>query len=94
MAAAAKTPTQSKQLSAKEKISHAFEKKSQGNEYFKAGDLRKAIKNYHVALLYVKDIEKPSILDKLASREKKIPESDLTDIKNIRCTCYNNLSGR
>lgn len=92
MAAAA--DTQPKQQSVKERITNAGEKKTEGNEFFKTGNLQKAIKCYHIALLYVKDIEKPSPLDKFAINNKAhTSEDQLADIKKIRSTCYNNLSG-
>ena len=76
-----------------EKICKAEEQKKAGNAVFTGGNLRQAIKKYHFALLYLKDIEKPSPLDKMAGQSgKKVGDEDLYKINNLRGVCYNNLS--
>ena len=84
----------SQSLSLDEKVEKAGEEKELGNGFFKEGNLRKAMKKYHIALMYVKDLEKPSPFDKLAGIEpKQITDSQLQAIKSLRSVCYNNLSG-
>jgi len=83
----------SKTLTINEKLEKAGEEKELGNGFFKEGNLRKAIKKYHIALMYIKDLEKPSPFDKLAGIEpKKVTDSELHGIKSLRSVCYNNLS--
>jgi len=83
-------------ISTPEKISKAEIEKKAGNEFFQAGNVRQAIKRYHIALLYLKDIEKPSPLEKLAGVEegknKKVSDEDLFLINSLRGICYNNLA--
>ncbi|XP_057316471.1 uncharacterized protein LOC130657494 [Hydractinia symbiolongicarpus] len=82
-----------KSLSLNEKLIEAEKAKNAGNSFYKDGNLQKAIKKYHISLLYLKDVEKPSPLDKLSGTEpEEISEELLDDIFKLRCSCYNNLS--
>ena len=81
-------------LTVDQKLSKAIEEKEQGNIYFKKDELRKAKKRYHIALMYVKDVEKPNPLEKMAGISSKPIEADqLKEILSLRSVCYNNLSG-
>ena len=75
------------------KLSKAGEEKKLGNEFFKTGNLRSAIKKYHIALLYIKDIEKPNPLQKMSGvAPRQISEEDQSSINDMRSICYNNLA--
>ncbi|XP_065662257.1 tetratricopeptide repeat protein 9C isoform X3 [Hydra vulgaris] len=77
----------------KELLLKAQNEKESGNEFYKHGNIRSAIKKYHYCLMYLKDIEKPSPLSKLTGEpHEELSQKSLKDINNLRCTCYNNLS--
>ena len=85
----------SQYLTIEQKLSKASEEKEQGNIFFKKGELRKAKKRYHIALMYVKDIEKPNPLEKMAGAptSKPVEPEQLELIFSLRSVCYNNLAG-
>ena len=82
-------------LTLDEKLTKSTEEKEQGNIFFKNGELRKAKKRYHIALMYVKDIEKPNPLEKMVGTptSKPVTPEQLGLIISLRSVCYNNLAG-
>ena len=77
--------------SKEEKVALALEIKGQGNDFFKAGDYRMAMKRYHSSLLHVKGIEdrvteEGISKDEVSSKLKK-------DIEQLQFGCFNNLAG-
>lgn len=78
-----------------QKMCKAEEEKQAGNKFFKGGNFKKATKKYHFALMYLKDVENPSPLEKMSGGgdgKPKVSEKELIIIKNLRSICYNNLA--
>lgn len=81
-------------LTVDQKILKALDEKESGNNCFKEGQLRKAKKKYHIALMYVKDVEKPNPLEKMAGiQSKPLSEIQLSNVFSLRAVCHNNLAG-
>ena len=87
---AANVKTQDLQETDEERVVKAETYKAEGNELFKMGDYKKAMKRYHYALLYLKGIgEKHPI-----TQEQKILTKDWKKrFDEMIFSCYNNLAG-
>ncbi|XP_028409630.1 tetratricopeptide repeat protein 9C-like [Dendronephthya gigantea] len=63
--------------------------KAEGNEFFKMGEYKKAIKKYHFALMYLKGIgEKHPI----TQEQKVLTEDWKKRFDEMKFSCYNNLA--
>ena len=86
---------ENQKMSAVEMLAKGEEYKIKGNEFFKNGDIQKAIKKYHFSLMYTKGLEKPSSLTGIPVTEtpKKLNEDEKTKLESLKCQCHNNLAG-
>ncbi len=81
-----------------EKLEQARKYKQEGNEQYKAGDYKAAIRRYHKAHLYLKGIE--SVQEPLpfpgmgeGRKEDKPPEEVKQEVTKLKVDCFNNLAG-
>ena len=86
---------ENQKISPVETLAKGEEYKIKGNEFFKNGDIQKAMKKYHFSLMYVKALEKPTDLAGIPGTEtaKKLSEDEKTKLESLRCQCHNNLAG-
>jgi len=75
-----------------EKLVKATEYKLAGNDFFKEKNYKKAIRNYHRALMYVKGIEVDGLPHPLRKIKVNIDQSILDQNKKLKMNCYNNLA--
>ena len=86
-------PTKKAELSINEKIEIAVQLKEEGNQFFKSGFYKDAIKKYNYALLYLKglgDDPTSKIVPGMKSQTLTHPQSETRSTTLL--ACYNNLS--
>ena len=86
-------PHTSTSASNEDKLEKATALKEEGNERFKSGDYKAAMRLYHHALLHVKGLEKDAsghVLPGMKSRT--LTKSQRAKQLQTQLTCYNNLS--
>ena len=86
---------ENQKISAVEMLAKAEEYKIKGNEFFKNGDIQKAIKKYHFSLMHTRGLEKPLTLTGIPGTEthKKLNEDEKKKLESLKCQCHNNLAG-
>ena len=85
-------------MTAAEKLEQILSYKEEGNSFFREKEYKKAARNYHKAILYVKAIEigaKGTGFDGLingVTSAEKIDEETLSRVREAKVAVYNNLS--
>ncbi|KAI6654919.1 Tetratricopeptide repeat protein 9C-like [Oopsacas minuta] len=83
-----------KELSISEKIEKAVALKEDGNQHFKSGDYKDAVKKYNYALLYLKGLgEDPTSQIVPGVKSQSLTKSQKETRNKTLFACYNNLSG-
>ena len=79
-------------LTPEERVELAKALKEIGNDHFKKQEYRKAMKNYHKALLHVKGLIDPPKFPGIVLSDE-ISDELKNCIYQIQFSCYNNLAG-
>jgi len=83
---------ESSNLTAEAKLLKATEYKLEGNVFFKQKDFKKAIRNYHRSLMYIKGVEIDGLPHPLRKNKCSIDQTILEQNKKLKIDCYNNLA--